>query len=258
MAFLQRILRGTTVMFLLLLPGIACGEEATSVKVAEVPKGHVLVLEDGRQVRLVGIRAPEPAEGDDTAEPLWEEAKATLSNLALGKTVSLQFTGTPQDRHGRLLAHVTREGGAWIQGEMLKSGMAYVYSFSDNTARVNEMLALEREARAAKRGIWDNAYYAVIPQEQAGEYLNRFKIIEGTPVSVTLVKGTTYINFGKDWRTDFTLTLDKEARGRFLKAALDPASLAGKPIRVRGWLEYKNGPALELTHPEQVEILNAQ
>ena len=61
------------------------------------------------------------------------------------------------DRHGRLLAHLEDSDGRWIQGEMLTAGLARVYSFADNRARVADMLALEKKARAVGAGIWSNA-----------------------------------------------------------------------------------------------------
>jgi hypothetical protein len=34
---------------------------------------------------------------------------------------------------------------------------------------------------------------------------------------------------------------------------MDLASLEGQRVRVRGWVESWNGPAIEATHPEQIE-----
>jgi micrococcal nuclease len=41
-----------------------------------------------------------------------------------------------------------------------------------------------------------------------------------------------------------------------LKAAgVDSKALAGKKLRVRGWVEWRNGPMIHVTHVEQIEIL---
>ena len=36
---------------------------------------------------------------------------------------------------------------------------------------------------------------------------------------------------------------------------IDIAAYAGKRVRVRGWVARYNGPMIEATHPEQIEIL---
>jgi micrococcal nuclease len=38
-------------------------------------------------------------------------------------------------------------------------------------------------------------------------------------------------------------------------AGLDPHSLAGKQVRVRGWVEWRNGPMIRADHREQIELL---
>jgi len=36
---------------------------------------------------------------------------------------------------------------------------------------------------------------------------------------------------------------------------IDPKVLAGKKLRVRGWVEWRNGPMIHATHAEQIELL---
>ncbi len=229
--------------------------------VAAVVDGDTVVLKspiDGAtQVRLVGIQAPKLPLGrkDFPTWPLAAEAKQALAKLVLGKTVSLSFGGTEKDRHGRLLAHLHRQDGAWVQGRMLSLGMARVYSFPDNRARVAEMLALEGSARKAGRGIWGHPFYAVIAPVQAARAIGTFQLVRGRVLKAARVKGRVYLNFGDDWRTDFTVTLEARARRLFQSAGLDPLALEGRWLRVRGWLKKRNGPMIGATHPEQIELL---
>src|SRR3546814_9669358 len=69
--------------------------------------------------------------------------------------------------------------GVWVQGEMLRRGMARVYTFADNRALVAEMLALEREARAARRGIWGHPFYAVRRHDALDRHIGTFQLVEG-------------------------------------------------------------------------------
>jgi len=41
----------------------------------------------------------------------------------------------------------------------------------------------------------------------------------------------------------------------FKAAGVDPKTLAGKKLRVRGWVEWRNGPMIHATHAEQIELL---
>jgi endonuclease YncB( thermonuclease family) len=232
-----------------------------TARATEIVDGDTLVLEDGRQVRLVGIQAPKLPLGRPNFEtwPLAEEAKAALGALALGRRLRLAYGGRRMDRHGRLLAHLyaAEADGAerWVQGALLEQGMARVYSFADNRALVAEMLALERAARAARRGIWTNPFYAIRDAEAAGGHLGTFQLVEGLVLEAAVVRGRAYLNFGADWREDFTATLAPEVRRRFEAEGIDPRDYQGIRLRVRGWLKSYNGPMIEVTHPEQIEVL---
>lgn len=226
-----------------------------AIAVVEVVDGDTVKLEDGRQVRLVGTQAPKLALGrpNFTPWPLGEESKRALEALVQGRAVTLHYGGARQDRHRRALAHLVREDGLWIQGRMLKEGWARVYTFADNRAAVPALLALEGEARAAKRGIWAHPFYALRTPEEAARLIGTFQIVEGTVKAVATTGGRTYLNFGADWKSDFTIALDSEARRLFAKAFGDPRRLEGQTVRVRGWLIARNGPMIELTHPEPLE-----
>ena len=72
---------------------------------------------------------------------------------------------------------------------------------------------------------------------------------------VTERRGRFYLDFGADWRRDFTVAIALGDRARFRAAGLDPAGLEGATLRVRGWMRRLNGPMIEATHPEQIERL---
>jgi len=228
--------------------------------VTAVTDGDTLVLEQGLVVRLVGIQAPKLPLGRAGFEqqPLAPEAKAALAAMTLGKRVRLSFGGLQTDRYGRALAHLHVEGvdgELWVQGEMVRLGLARVYSFKDNRTMVGELLEVEAEARTANRGIWALAYFAIRQVEDTGDYLDRFEVVEGRVLAAEQVGGRIYLNFGADWRTDFTVSVAPGDTGLFEKAGIDLLSLAGQRIRVRGWSRNFNGPVIDLTHPEQLESL---
>ncbi|MDD9906719.1 MAG: thermonuclease family protein [Rhodospirillaceae bacterium] len=230
---------------------------AGSGKVVEIVDGDTLILQDGREVRLVGIQAPKLPLGRRNFKtwPLADEAKSALLALSLYKTVTLSYGGRRVDRYDRQLAHLHDETGSWIQGEILRRGMARVYSFRDNRAQVAEMLAIEREARQAKRGIWRHAFYQVRHADNAQRHIGSFQLVEGTVRAVAVRRKYTYLNFGANWRDDFTIAIPAKAHRMFKESGLDPESLQGRNVRVRGWIKSRNGPMIDASHPEQIEIL---
>lgn len=250
-----------------------------AVRIAGVVDGDTLMLDDGREVRLKGIQAPKLPLGRSnfTAWPLADEAKARLEALANGASAQLRYGGARGDRHGRILAHVfVRHEGkdVWLQQTLLGEGLARVYTFKDNRACAAELLTAERAARAAARGIWSEPFYAIrdaADVDGLNRLLGRFEIVEGTVQSAALVRGRLYLNFGEDYRSDFTVTVSERDIRIFLQdghwASLFQGGeersrslegLNGKTVRVRGWLARNNGPEIVVTHPEQIEFTGNQ
>ena len=234
------------------------GGSATVIRVVD---GDTVILdaaiEGSREVRLVGIQAPKLPLGRKNFKPwpLADDAKETLEKLILGKRVTLKFGGRRIDRHGRLLAHLYTDDGGWAQGVLLQGGMARVYSFPDNRALIAEMLALETPARQARRGIWGHKFYLVRAAARVDYLDGTFQLVEGTVADAQTVRTKTYLNFGADWRSDFTISIDKKALRSFTALGIDPLDLKGRTLRVRGWIKKSNGPLIEVSHPEQIEII---
>ncbi len=228
-----------------------------SARIAVIIDGDTVALSDGREVRLVGIQAPKLPLGRRAFRkwPLADRAKAALAALVEGRTVLLYYGGQRVDRHNRQLAHLVLDDGRWVQRVLLSEGLARVYSFADNRALVPEMLAAERTARAARAGIWGHPFYAVRAPGDAAQDIGTFQLVEGRILDAARVRGTTYLNFGADWRSDFTIVVSGRARAVFDAAGVDLLALKGRSVRVRGWLDKRNGPMIAATHPEQIEVL---
>lgn len=231
-------------------------EPGGTATVTEVIDGDTVMLDDGREVRLVGLQAPKLPLGREGFEPwpLADEAKEALAALIDGRGVRLGYGGLRTDRHRRALAHLFLEDGSWVQGAMLDRGLARVYSFADNRALVGEMYAREGRARAARLGIWADPFYAPRSPAETPRFIGGFEIVEGRVLDAARVRGRIYLNFGPDWRTDFTVMIPRAAWKLFEEAGIDPLAYEGREIRVRGWLREWNGPMIEVDHPEQIEI----
>ena len=225
--------------------------------VVEVVDGDTVVLADGRQVRIVGIQAPKLPLGRPDFEPwpLADGAKAALEALALGRRVTLGYGGRREDRYGRALAHLYLDDGTWLQGAMLGRGLARVYTFDDNRALIPELLTREQMARTTARGIWTHPYYALLDPAGAPAHVGRFALVEGRIVYAATVRGRGYLNFGPDYRTDFTISIAPGDMRRFRADGITVDDYEGRRVRVRGWLRSLNGPMIDVTHPEQIEVL---
>ena len=66
---------------------------------------------------------------------------------------------------------------------------------------------------------------------------------------------TIYVNFGRRFTRDFSVTILRRLRGAFTAAGVEPAALQGHHIRVRGYLEFRRGPIMDVAAPEQIEFI---
>ncbi len=227
-------------------------------RVVEVIDGSTVLLDDGETVRLAGIDVPRPARGETASEAgiLATEARQALAALVHDRRVGLAVGDTPRDRHGRLRGHLARsDDGTWIQGALLAAGLVRVHSVVDDRAAIPEMLAIEHRARAARLGIWSQPRYRVRTADEADGGLHSFQLVEGRVRAAAVVRGRGYLNFGDDWREDFTVSIGPRDRRRFEAAGIVIEDYEGRMVRVRGWVDSFNGPMIEATHPEQIEVL---
>jgi endonuclease YncB( thermonuclease family) len=234
--------------------------------VRQVIDGRTFTLEDGREVRLAGLEIPSPA-GAGLPQPASPatHAHGALAGLILGKTIALRpFGARESDRYGRLQAYVFLgpEGlERSVERDMLALGLARVAAHVGDRVCAAELLAGEREARAAGRGLWADPDHATRRAENPAAILGdrgRFALVEGSVLSVRESGGTIYVNFGRRWSEDFTVTIAKRNERMFSAAGVEPRKLERARVRVRGVVEERGGPWIEANRPEQIEILGRE
>lgn len=235
------------------IPANPYGSPATGL-VAAVEDGQTLTLADGRQVRLVNILAP--LDG----EPLAADAREHLAGLALEREIRWSYAGRRMDRYGRLLAYVhaaaAADGAPSLQAELVAAGLARVMGQPDTRDGLAGLLAREDEARQARRGLWSRGVYRIRSADSnLWPALNSFQIVEGTPVKLEHLKDRTYLNFGADYAKDFTLAIAARDRKLFEAMPWRLEDLIGRRLRIRGWLELRGGPLIEVAYPEQIEVV---
>ncbi len=220
---------------------------AEGLPVARIDAGDRLTLADGRVIRLEGIKAPDEKD-------LAESARRALEDLIGGQGVTLGLVAA--DRYGRLAGEAYAASGERLQDALTRAGWAFVYPPLGTETGLLTLLRLEREARTARRGLWAAAAYADIAPENAGAALGRFAFVRGTVTEAARIKNKVYLNFGPDWRTDFTVEIAARDVRLFTKAGRDPLTLKDKTVRVRGLVQSLFGPKIIVTHPAQVEVVD--
>jgi endonuclease YncB( thermonuclease family) len=231
--------------------------------VSAVTDGRTFVLGDGREVRLDAIEIPLlPSSEQDPRAEAGQSARNALANLLIDRKIELrQRVSGSTDRYGRLIAFAylanapsTRSAGH----EMLAAGYARVAARVGDRACAAELLAHESAARDAALGLWGKPVYSVIRADSGTQLLDgrgHFTLAEGKILSVRESGGTIYMNFGRRGSQALTVTILKRHERIFSAAGIAPNRLENRHVRVRGWVEERNGPRIEATGPEQIEIV---
>jgi len=179
----------------------------------------------------------------------------------VGKTISFQpiarnYKGLTENRYGYLNGKILMPPHGWMQRYWIGTGEAVVSGAGPYPQMMHQaLLQAEQEARALKLGRW--AHWTPIQAAETDAFSARdgFQIIEGQVKEVRKIRGVIYLNFGKDWKSDFTAAISSKNRINFRRADWKLADLMNKWVRIRGRLRTYNGPYMELIFPEQIEIV---
>jgi endonuclease YncB( thermonuclease family) len=251
----SRTVAAITACGLLLLaagPAYAAGcmfEPQGEGRVAAVLDARTFRLRDGREFRLAGI---EPAAS--------EKAKngAALAAIIAGRDITLRGDDDGPDRYGRQIGFAFLDGNEVpVQSLLLAQGEAFWSGTATDKDCAAVLAAAEAAARQAKRGIWADPA-AIKKAESPGDILagiGRFTLVEGKVVSVRQAGATTYLNFGRNWTRDFAVTISRRMVPAIEAAGTSLKSLENKRIRVRGWVEARGGPRIELLRAGQMEVV---
>lgn len=218
-------------------------------RVAAVIDARSFRLEDGREVRLVGI---EPAGSTDA------NRAAALAGVIAGREVTLRGEDDTPDRYGRQPAFAFLASSETpVQALLLARGAALVSGTVNDKECASTLAAAEAAGREARQGIWADP--GVIKNaESPGDILagiGRFTLAEGRVVSVRQAGATTYLNFGRNWTRDFAVTISRRVLPAFQAAGIVLKSLENRRIRIRGWVEARGGPRIEVLRVGQIEMV---
>ena len=131
--------------------------------VARIVDGDTIAVVRGGQevkVRLIGVDTPETVHPSKPVEAYGKEASRFTTNLLRGEMVYLVRDPTSAetfDRYGRLLAFVYRApDGLFVNAEIVRQGYGHAY-VQYPFRYMEEFRALERFAREAGKGLWEQS-----------------------------------------------------------------------------------------------------
>jgi len=218
-------------------------------RVAAVLDARTFRLDDGREIRLAAI--------EPTATGNADRASA-LAAIIAGREVRLSGQDDTPDRYGRQTAFVyLASSEISVQAQLLAQGEALVSGAITDKECAAILTAAEETARRAKLGTWADPS-AIKNAESPGDILagiGRFTLVEGKVLSVRQAGATTYLNFGRNWTRDFAVTISRRMLAGFEAAGIALKSLENRRIRVRGWVEARGGPRIDVLRVGQIEVL---
>jgi hypothetical protein len=215
-----------------------------ALAVQEVRASGALVLRDGRELCLAGIATP--------SETDWRAG--WLAVIDDDRFFHRHDAAAKRDRYGCLLANVWNDDGLAFQEALLTAGWAVVdpQSVVEDEVALDDWLEAEDEARRKGRGLWQVTKNRAKAADDLGGWIGTRQLVEGRVRRVSVNDRYVYLNFGADWRTDFTARLERKMTDRL---GVDVDGLRGKALRVRGVLEESRGPLIHISHIKQIEYL---
>ena len=247
-----------TILATLLLPLVwlnfgaikdAFGEER-DLKVRALSDHGEIVLSDNRRVCLEGIWLY----GLEQVAHRAEASRQTLLNAILGQAIRIDHDAVATfDRYGCQIGPFPTRHDFTLQEKLLRMGLAIVRPDKSLTAtHIDHWLALENDARKAKLGVWRDSASMPLKADAANEHIGQLSLVEGKVVRTSSNDRYLYLNFGKDWRTDFTVRVRQKL---IRETGLEPDTYSGKTLRVRGFLQHSRGPLIDVYHLKQIEII---
>ena len=149
-------------------------------------------------------------------------------------------------------------GVAGCRARCCSGGFARTYALAGSRSLQRNCSRPSAPAREARRGLWADAAYQVRPADKPAELLRyraTFQLVEGKIVRVGQTRGTIYLNFDRNWRRGFSVSLRRDDSQLLGEHASNPKALEGRSVRVRGWIGERGGaPVIDLSAGGLVEI----
>ncbi|MEO0497400.1 MAG: thermonuclease family protein [Pseudomonadota bacterium] len=205
-------------------------------------------LSDGTIVHPVGFYVPTHAD-----EGLADQLGKRMADVLAGKSVQIFHVSDKQDRHGRLPAYIALAGGRSLAAEMVSEGTALLAPVR-NLPCLQTLQFAERLAGRKRLGIWRKRAVLGAGDEKLVGAIGHYATVQGRVRSVGVREKRHYLNFGANWREDFTVELAPRTTRRLFGGAQNLQKLENQWVTVRGRLRNKGGPMIVLEQKGQIDF----
>lgn len=229
-------------------PVIITGQPSRQLyQVARVYDGDTIILEDRKQVRLLGVNTPEIESRHRSEEPGGVTAKKWLQNQLRDNQVYLEFDLVKRDKYKRLLAHVFLPNGKHVNLALLESGLAAISVIPPNGRYSDKLIQAQQSAEKQKLGIWSMPEYQSRPISEIANHTKGWQRFTGTPVAIRKSRKFTRLLFNDK--------VDIRVANSNLKLFPELATYVGKPLEVRGWVaRNKDHYTMLIQHPSALIV----
>jgi hypothetical protein len=241
----------------------ACGSgTARLATIADIDERLELTLDSGIKVRLAGVL---PA-GPTAANPrLALDARDLMKAWLVGREVTMAPLAAAPDRWGRIDADVfARVDDASdpmsVAEAVVDAGLGRAYPDKSTRGCMKLLLSREHQARLSNIGMWADPAFAVLRAADRASFTGKdgdFVVVEGPVTGTGQTAARTYVNFGPIRTVDFSVTVRRQSLKALEDAGLHPLTWENQIIRVRGQLDTRFGPQIEINEPSAIEIIDA-
>ena len=209
---------------------------------------------DAQEYLLADIMAPPLYFLGREKPSYFQSSRNALQQWLNRREFTIEERAAPTRWGGKSVDLVTPEQKT-AQAYLVEKGAVRVAPQTDRHDFIATLLVLENTARIKKRGLWALSNYRVFDAKYAHGATGAFHLVSGIVLTAADTRSRFYLNFGADHQTDFTASARKSFYRRWAADGVDLATLEGKALRIRGFVEEINGPSIDLKHHQQIEVV---
>lgn len=235
-----------------------------TAKAISINEDADIILDDGRRLKIANIFFPRTGANS----PLPEETIRFLRRNLAQKTIKY-IAAAKTDRYQRTPAHIITQSDnnpqtKWFQPKIIQAGLGLFMPepfkekhnpYCDNDD-LKQILRHYDQENMRKQN-----HSPLIPvykpdNDILWEMEGNFIFVEGALLKTHSSDKKIFLNFGTQWKSDFTAVISSNAEGAIQKHFKSISNLEGKQLRLRGFLDLYNGPSMRIDHPLQMELLS--